>query len=48
MRNWLQENPQGKQGRNSYSLEEFGLPSNAIEQRYKEYNNMFFKTSFDD
>ena len=48
MRNWLQENPQGKQGRNSYSLEEFGLPSNAIEQRYKEYNNMFFKASFDD
>ncbi|CAF4983566.1 unnamed protein product, partial [Rotaria magnacalcarata] len=29
---WLRDNPQGKQGRNSYTLEEFGLTHDAIEQ----------------
>ncbi len=43
MFNWLRENPQGKQGRNIYTLEEFGLTHDTIEHRYEEYNNMFFK-----
>ncbi|CAF1559783.1 unnamed protein product [Rotaria magnacalcarata] len=38
---WLRDNPQGKQGRNSYTLEEFGLTHDAIEQKYEEYNRMF-------
>lgn len=38
---WLRENPQGKQGRNTYSLEEFGLTHDIIEKRYEEYNRMF-------
>ncbi|CAF4588769.1 unnamed protein product, partial [Rotaria magnacalcarata] len=29
---WLRDNPQGKQGRNSYTLEEFGLTHDTIEQ----------------
>ena len=41
MRTWLRENPQGKQGRLTYSLEEFGLTCEEIEQRFKEYINMF-------
>jgi hypothetical protein len=43
MLNWLRENPQGKQGRNIYTLEEFGLTHDTIEHRYEEYSNMFFK-----
>lgn len=43
MLKWLRENPQGKQGRNIYTLEEFGLTSDEIEKRYEEYNNMFLK-----
>jgi hypothetical protein len=40
---WLRENPQGKQGRNTYTLEEFRLTTDAINQHYDEYNNMFLK-----
>ena len=42
MLTWLRDNPQGKQGRNVYTIEDFGLTRNVIEQRYKEYNHMFF------
>ncbi|CAF1139368.1 unnamed protein product [Rotaria sordida] len=41
---WLRENPQGKQGRNTYTLEEFGLTHELIDQRYEEYNSMFLKS----
>ena len=41
MQTWLRENPQGKQGRHTYSLEKFGLTHEGIEQRFTEYNNMF-------
>jgi hypothetical protein len=41
---WLNDNPQGKQGRNAYTLEEFGLEREIIERNYAEYNNMFLKT----
>ena len=44
MLTWLRENPQGKQGRNTYTLEEFGLKRETIEEKYHEYNNMFLKT----
>ncbi|CAF1363364.1 unnamed protein product [Adineta ricciae] len=40
---WLEKNPQGKQGRNMYRLEEFGLTRDEIEQNYNEYNNMFLE-----
>ncbi|CAF4464623.1 unnamed protein product, partial [Rotaria sp. Silwood2] len=33
---WLRENPQGKQGRNTYTLEEFGFTRESIGQRYKD------------
>ena len=38
---WLRDNPQGKQGRNTYTLEEFGLTPDKIEQKYEDYNRMF-------
>jgi hypothetical protein len=41
MLTWLHDNPQGKQGRNTYTLEEFGLTNDAIEQRYADYIKMF-------
>ena len=41
MLTWLQNNPEGKQGRNTYTLEEFGLTSVAIEQKYENYIRMF-------
>jgi hypothetical protein len=41
MRVWLRDNPQGKQGRNTYTLEEFGLTHDEIEQQYEDYNRMF-------
>lgn len=44
MNAWLRENPQGKRGRNTYTLEEFGLEREAIEKCYKEYNSLFFKS----
>ncbi|CAF1145456.1 unnamed protein product [Adineta steineri] len=44
MLGWLRDNPQGKQGRNTYTLEEFGLDRETIDKNYEEYNNMFLKT----
>ena len=41
MLTWLQNNPQGRQGRNTYTLEEFGLTRAAIEQKYENYIRMF-------
>jgi hypothetical protein len=41
--NWLRENPQGKQGCNTYTLDEFGLTYDTIEHRYDKLNNMFLK-----
>ena len=41
MLTWLQNNPQGKQGCNTYTLEEFGLTSVASEQKYENYIRMF-------
>ena len=40
---WLRDNPQGKQGRNTYTLEEFQLDHETIDKCYEEYNNMFLK-----
>ncbi|CAF1025722.1 unnamed protein product [Adineta steineri] len=43
MRAWLIENPQGKQGRNSYSLSEFHLETQMDKQIYKDYEKMFLR-----
>ena len=41
MRKWLIDNPQGKQGRHSYSLTEFNLENQMDKQLYKDYEKMF-------
>ena len=41
---WFRDNPQGVQGRNTYTLTEFGLECEMIDKCYEEYNTMFFKT----
>jgi hypothetical protein len=45
MHAWLINNPQGKQGRHTYSLTEFGLTRDDIETRYADYINMFLRPS---
>jgi hypothetical protein len=45
MRAWLCENPQGKQGRHTYSLNQLGLTREDIEARYADYINMFLRSS---
>ena len=40
---WLRDNPQGKQGRNTYTLEAYGLDAEVIEKCYEEYDNMFLR-----
>ncbi|CAF2963852.1 unnamed protein product, partial [Rotaria sp. Silwood2] len=44
MRDWLLRNPQGKQGRHTYSLAEFGLNQEDIETRYADYINLFLSS----
>jgi hypothetical protein len=44
MRKWLIENPQGKQGRHSYSLAEFNLETQMNKQLYQDYEKMFLST----
>jgi hypothetical protein len=41
---WLIDNPQGKQGRRSYSLAEFNLETQINKQLYKDYEKMFLST----
>ncbi|CAF0848850.1 unnamed protein product [Rotaria sordida] len=45
MRDWLLKNPQGKQGRHTYSLAEFGLNQEDIETRYADYMNLFLSSN---
>ena len=45
MIDWLEENPQGKQGRHTYSLEEFDLNLETIQQRHQDYLKMFLRDS---
>ncbi|CAF3998273.1 unnamed protein product [Rotaria sordida] len=45
MRDWLLKNPQGKQGRHTYSLAEFGLNREDIETRYADYINLFLSSN---
>jgi hypothetical protein len=45
MRSWLRENPQGKQGRHTYSLRDFGFSREDIETRYADYLNLFLPSS---
>ncbi|CAF1311238.1 unnamed protein product [Rotaria sordida] len=44
IRDWLLKNPQGKQGRHTYSLAEFGLNREDIETRYADYINLFLSS----
>jgi hypothetical protein len=41
---WLRDNPQGKHGRHTYSLDQFGLSREDIARRYADYNNLFLQT----
>jgi hypothetical protein len=41
MEKWLIDNPQGKQGRHSYSLAEFGLETHVNKQLCKDYEKHF-------
>ena len=43
MKAWLDKNPQAKRGRHIYSLEEFGLIPEDIENRYADYTNLFLR-----
>jgi hypothetical protein len=43
MNTWLRDNPQGKQGRHSYSLTEYGLNHKDIEARFADYINLFLR-----
>ena len=43
MLDWLHNNPQGSQGRNAYTLKEFGLQRETIEKCYEKYYQMFLK-----
>ena len=45
MRSWLEKNPQGKQGRHSYSLNDFDFTHQDIETRYADYLNLFLRSS---
>ena len=45
MHAWLRDNPQGKQGRNSYSLSDFDLTHEEIATRYGAYIDLFFRPS---
>ncbi|CAF3223663.1 unnamed protein product [Rotaria socialis] len=44
MNAWLRANPQGKQGRHRYSLDEYGLTIEEIETRYADYNRLFLRS----
>lgn len=41
MRQWERDNEQGKHGKYSYSLEEFGLSEEMIDQVFAEYISRF-------
>jgi hypothetical protein len=41
MEKWLIDNPQGKQGRHSYSLPELGLETHMNKQLCKDYEKLF-------
>ena len=45
MEAWLHDNPQGKQGRNAYSLSDFDLTEKDIVTRYAAYIDLFPRSS---
>jgi hypothetical protein len=45
MHAWLRDNPQGKQGRHSYSLSDFDLTHEDIATRYGAYIDLFLRPS---
>lgn len=48
MHSWLHDNPQGKQGRHSYSLDDFGFNQDDIDARYADYSDLFLRPSSSD
>jgi hypothetical protein len=45
MKTWLRDNPQGKRGRHTYSLADFGLTHESVETRYGDYMNLFLRSA---
>jgi hypothetical protein len=45
MKTWLRVNPQGKRGRHTYNLADFGLTHESIETRYSDYINLFLRST---
>jgi hypothetical protein len=43
MHAWLRDNPQGHQGRNTYSLSDYGLTQEYINTRYAAYIDLFLR-----
>jgi len=41
MEKWLKENPQGKKGRNTYNLADFGITEEMIQERFADYRNKY-------
>jgi len=41
MQAYFADNPQGKHGKHSYTLEEFGLTKEQVRERYREYSRRF-------
>jgi len=46
MHAWLRDNPQGKQGRHTYSLSDFDLTHEDIATRYGAYIDLFLRPSY--
>ncbi|CAF4103313.1 unnamed protein product [Rotaria sp. Silwood2] len=46
IRNWLLENPQGKQGRHKYSLADLDVTREDLERRYADYNKLFLSSTY--
>jgi hypothetical protein len=44
MRTWLVNNPQGKQGRHSYSSDQFDLDKSNTKEIYQTYEKMFLSS----
>ena len=48
MKQWLHDNPQGKQGHHSYNLADIGLTREDMEPRYAHYTKLFLRSSVAD
>lgn len=44
MRDWMENNYQGKHGRHTHSLEQFGLDPDQVRERYRHYGERFVRS----